>query len=112
MVALIFAIPILLFFLFIRKREPNQKEMSFWLLFLIPFGLMSVGWLQGEDIWKFWWAYLVLWAMAAWVLFEKNPKRKQEKASWDQVGEDLADNLNRNVLKEKNDPSYKGSVQP
>lgn len=83
--------------------------MSFWLLFLIPFGLMSVGWLQGEDIWKFWWAYLVLWSLAFLVLLEKNPNSKQQD-KWDEIGKELTKNLRRNLLRETNDPKYKGKI--
>lgn len=58
-----------------KKREPTQKEFGFWILFLIPFGLMAVAWFEEEDIMSFWWVYLILWALAGGVLLEKSQKK-------------------------------------
>lgn len=74
MAALIFAIPVLLIFFFVKKREPTQREFAFWILFLIPFGLMGALWFEQERIFDFWWAYLFTWFLAAGVLLERKLK--------------------------------------
>lgn len=76
MAALLFAIPILLFYIFIKKREPSQSEFGFWLLFLIPIGLTFALWLEGESYNWVWWVYLVCWISAIVVLLEEPFKKK------------------------------------
>lgn len=71
---------------------------------------MGAGWFQGEDIWKFWWMYLIIWVFALFVLLEKKPQQKQQKPSWEEIGQALTDNLRNNLLREENDPKYKGKI--
>jgi peptidoglycan/LPS O-acetylase OafA/YrhL len=75
MVGVLIGVPLLLLFWFVKKREPTQREFAFWLLFLIPFGLMLIIWFEGSQVQDFWWVYLVLWLLAGGVLLEKPPKR-------------------------------------
>lgn len=78
MAALLFAIPILLIFFFIKKRGPTQKEFGGWILFLIPFAIMLMAWSEGDPIQKYWFFYLLFWLLAAGVLFKKPPKQKKK----------------------------------